>query len=235
MVNGAKNKDAKPTNKCIDVEGIWDGQSRLKVLIVGSRRFDLPEPIKYQNEANRISDFWKQFKEEEYKAIQLWILNNLPLKPTQHDHNKDERLRQKCYEIEEVRFTELKSGLKGIAIDYDDLFLALDYDYQHLMVKLLDIYDFVYPLTGWFWLRKPSDLRDERCKAIHKILEKRYGEGWKLILERVIAELENYIEIMNEEKPEFWRCPKCKVAYHVALAEKLKYRCPKCGKKLYPR
>ena len=157
---------------------------------------------------------------------------NRDTKPT----NKPiERLREKCDLAELVRFTELKSGLKGVAIDYDNLFLVVDYNYQHLMVKLLDIYDFIHPLTGWFWLKIPSDLRSEKCEAIHKILEKRYGEDWKLILERVIAELENYIEIMNEKRPEFWRCPKCKVAYHVALAEKLKYRCPKCGKKLYPR
>ena len=147
----------------------------------------------------------------------------------------DERLWKKCFELEEVRFTELKTGLKGIAIGCEDLFLAVDYNFQHLAVKLLDIYDFIYPLTGWFFLKKPSDLRKTKYTPIHMILAKKYGIMWPEILERIIAELENHVEILEDVKPEFWRCPKCKVTWPLSYVEKSKYRCPRCGEKLYPR
>jgi len=150
--------------------------------------------------------------------------------------NLDERLKQKCYNAELVRFTELKSGLKGIAIGMEDLFLVVDYDYTRIAVKLLDIYDFIYPLTGWFFIKKPSSLRkNNETSPIRQILREKYGKRWKIILERIIAELENYIEIMNEEKPKFWRCPRCKLNYPNDLAEKLSFTCSRCNVKLEVR
>jgi len=144
---------------------------------------------------------------------------------SKEDTNK---VAEKCREIEEVRFTELKSGLKGIAIGVEDLFLVVEYDYTRIVVKLLDIYDFIYPLTGWFFIKKPSSLRKHNeTSPIRQILREKYGKRWKIILERIIAELENYIETL--EPPRFWRCPKCKISYYEKKAKENGYNCPLCG------
>jgi len=105
------------TNKDVDVRGIFNEEGKLEELIINEKRYKLPKPIKYQNEVSLISDFWNQFEGETYKAIQQWLLNNLPLKPSI-------RICEEDFEFEATASDGFIVPVTGFFVKYKDEYIV---------------------------------------------------------------------------------------------------------------
>lgn len=78
--------DKSKNEEKVDIRGVLDLENRLKAIFVDGKRYELPEPVKYQRQFvklfnERLREEWK-LSEEEEKALQQWILKKLPVKPS---------------------------------------------------------------------------------------------------------------------------------------------------------
>jgi len=106
-------------------------------------------------------------------------------------HNKGQGL-------PDVAFSELKNGVKGVAIGEENLFLIVEGAKRGLRLKLIDLWSEAEPLTGWMSLSKVEALRTvAQANPLRRELQRRYGANAQTVLEKVIIALE-------ENEPE-WR------------------------------
>jgi predicted transcriptional regulator len=99
-------------------------------------------------------------------------------------HNKDQ-------ELPNVAFSQLKNGLKGVALGEEDLFVAVEQAKKGLRLKLIDLWGDQEPLTGWMSLSKVEDLRiAAAANPLRRELRQRYHVKAPEVLEKLIITLQ---------------------------------------------
>jgi hypothetical protein len=111
-------------------------------------------------------------------------------------HNKGQGL-------PEVAFSQLKDGVKGVAIGEEELFLEVERLGKTMRLRLYDIFDEMQSLTGWFTIRSPEHLRFlPQTKPLRAILEDKYGSQANLLLEAIIGTIQDHAEEWPLKEPE---------------------------------
>jgi hypothetical protein len=94
--------------------------------------------------------------------------------------------------LPKVGYSELKDGSKGVAIDEEHLFLAIERAGQRWRVKLYDLHGGKHPLTAWMTVHDVEDLRIVKAaKVLRDELKREYKDNAHTVLERVIMTIQD--------------------------------------------
>jgi hypothetical protein len=94
--------------------------------------------------------------------------------------------------LPEISFSTLKDGSKGVAIDSERLFLAVERHAKSWRFKLYDLFGEKRALTAWITVLDIEDLRVGRtAKALRDELEREYPDHGSAVLERSIMVIQD--------------------------------------------
>jgi len=102
----------------------------------------------------------------------------------------------------DVRATSIDNGQAGIAIGEENLFLAVEKTEKGWRFKLKDLMK-TERWTSWFQLKDPGQLyTSNRAKPFRLHIEESFREDWRMLIDRVIAEIQlaEYMFDVEEEE-----------------------------------